>query len=214
MKANKPERRPPFELPTHKSHRGKRDAERLIAGRNESESLLDVSLDECALFFAAQAVVKKTFAHPLDRLAPMSRENEHAIGCQVLSKEAQEVRPLRSIQVREQRSAPNQVEALAQANALDILLRINRPGVELPSAEVHRVTVKIAGGQMGMRETRPQHPADPSVAARQVEYRRRCDVRASKCGIDAIQRRPSYVEIPLLARDPHMVVGGDHRAVF
>jgi len=33
-KANKPERRPPFELPTHKSYRAKRDAERLIAGRN------------------------------------------------------------------------------------------------------------------------------------------------------------------------------------
>lgn len=188
MKANKPERRPPFELPTHKSHRGKRDAERLIAGRNESESLLDVSLDECALFFAAQAVVKKTFSHPLDRLPAMGGEDEHTIGRQMLGKKAEEVRPLRSIQVREQRSAPDQVEVLAEANAPDILLRINRPGVEVRSAEVHPVTVEIAGGQMGIGEKRPQHPTDPSVAAWEVEDRYRCDVCGGKCGLDAIQR--------------------------
>jgi hypothetical protein len=105
MKADKPERRPPFQLPTHKSHRGKRDAKRLIAGRNESESLLDVSLDECALFFAAQAVVKKTFSHPLDRLPSMGGEDEHAIRRQVVGKKAQEIRPLLTIQVREQRPA-------------------------------------------------------------------------------------------------------------
>ena len=162
MKANKPERRPPFELPTHKSHRGKRDAERLIAGRNESESLLDVSFDECTLFFAAQAVVKKTFSHPLDRLPSMGGEDEHAIRRQVLGKKAQEIRPLLTIQVREQRSAPDQVEALVEADAPDILVRINRRRVKLRSAKVHPVTVEIAGSQLGMgknalsiRQTRP-----------------------------------------------------------
>ncbi len=188
LKANKPQRRPPFELPTHKSHRGKRDAERLVAGRNESESLLDVSLDERALFFAAQAIVKKPFSHPLDRLPSMGGEDEHAIRRQVLGKKAQEIRPLLTIQVREQRSAPDQIEALVEADAPDILVRINRRRVKLRSAEVHRVTVDIAGSQMGIGEKRPQHPTDPSVAARQVENRRRCDGCGGKCGLDAIQR--------------------------
>ena len=207
MKANKPERRPSFELPTHKSHRGKRDAERLVAGRDESESLLDVSLDERALFLLVQAIVKKTFSHPLDRLPSMGGEDEHATRRQVLGKKAQKIRPLLTIQVREQRSAPDQVEASAEADAPDILLRINRRRVKLRNAEVHPVTVEIAGSQMGIGEKRPQHATDPSVAARQVENRRRCDVGGGKCGLDAIQRRPSNVEIPLLARNPHMVIG-------
>jgi hypothetical protein len=90
--------------------------------------------------------------------------------------------------MREQRSAPDQVEALVEADAPDILVRINRRRVKLRSAEVHRVTVEIAGRQMSIREQRPQHPTDPSVAARQVENRRRCDVGGGKCGLDAIQR--------------------------
>src|SRR5436190_18016017 len=119
MKVNKPQRRPPFELPTHKSHRGKRDAERLVAGRNESESLLDVSLDERALFFAAQAIVKKPFSHPLDRLPSMGGEDEHAIRREVLGKKAEEVRQLRSIQLRVRRSAPGQIDARDEAGGAE-----------------------------------------------------------------------------------------------
>ena len=162
VKANEPHRRQAFELPTHKSHGGKRYADRLVSGRHESESLLDVSLDERVLFFAVQSVVKKTLSHPLDRLPSMGGEYEHAIRQQMLGKKTQEVRPLVAIQVRKQRAAPNQVEALVEGDLSDILLRIKRRRIELRSAEVDPVTVEIAGRQLSIgknalsiRQTRP-----------------------------------------------------------
>ena len=84
MKANKPERRPPFELPTHKSHRGKRDAERLIAGRN---GFFD---------YGPSAEEQRTLIEDTSR---RDSDSEDAIGRQVLGKKAQEIRPLLTIQM-------------------------------------------------------------------------------------------------------------------
>ena len=84
----------------------------------------------------------------------MGGEDEHAIGRQMLGEKAKKVLPLLAIQVGEQRSAPNQVEPMAEADTADILLRINRRRVELGSAEIHCITIEIAGGQMGIGERR------------------------------------------------------------
>ena len=145
MKAYESERRQPFELPAHKSNRGKRDAERLVTGRNESESRPDISLDEPALFFVTQAVVKKAFSHPLNRLPSMGGEDEHPVWRQMVGKKTKEVRPLLRIQVREEGSTPNQVETPVEVDAPDILMRIKRRCVEVGSTEFRPVTVEIAG---------------------------------------------------------------------
>jgi hypothetical protein len=209
-------------VPAHKSHRGNRHA------RKESESLLDVSLDECALFFLVQAIVKKTFAHPLNRPPSMGGEDEHAVRGQMVGKKVQKGWPLLATQVGEKRSAPNQIERLVEADTADILLRINRRRIELGRAEIHCIAVEIADRQMGIRKRRSQDPTDTPVPGWQVEDRRWFDVGGSEGRPDggwnvgerrwfyaggsegrpdAIQRGLPNVVIPLRTRVSHVVIG-------
>ena len=62
------------------------------------------------LFFTAQAVAKDSFSHPLNRLPPMGSEDEHAIRRQMVGEKANKGRPALAVQLREKRSAPNEVE--------------------------------------------------------------------------------------------------------
>ena len=103
-----------------------------------------------------------------DRSA-MGGEDQDPFLTEVPLEPGQEPPPAFGIEMREQRSTPDQVVIAREPQVARVFSRVSRDGPESLDAEVDRRSIDVTRSQIGVGKRRLQHPEDPAVAARKVK---------------------------------------------
>ena len=148
--------------------------------------------------------------HP-GRPATRRREDEHAVVGEEGAEEGEGIAPGRLVDVREQRAAPDEVEAAVDPNLRESAAGRDRRGAERASAECDGGWVEVARGQGGLGEGCFQDPQHAPVAAAEVEdpARRGRGAGGVQRAADGVERRHAGAEVRGEVVPVHDVVGRD-----
>src|SRR5262245_49794175 len=79
--------------------------------------------------------------------------------------------PSRPIEMGQERSAEDEVEAAIDPNLREVGRRVHAASPERHAAEIDRLMIEVARGQGSLRERRLQVAQDSAMPARQVQHR-------------------------------------------